>query len=231
MFPVLATAEISEFYVRYFKEQGVEFVFGEKTEAIEGDGHVRAVRTSGGRTLPCDMIVVGIGVTPAVDFLEGSGIQLDNGIVVNEFMETNVPGIYAAGDVAHYFDPVYQRRRRIEHWDNAIKQGQVVAQNVLGHRQPYSGVSYFYSDVWNLHWQLIGDIEGSTQRIIRGSIEDGKFGILYVKDGYLQAMFLLGLPFREKRVAEKLIVQKTPIEDHLENLKDTSFPLNQLLAK
>jgi len=140
-----------------------------------------------------------------------------------------VRGIYAAGDVANYFDPIYKRRRRIEHWDNAIKQGQVVGQNVLGNRERYNGVSYFYSDVWDLHWQLVGDFEGATHRIIRGSIEDRKFGILYLKDNVLKAMFLLGLPFKEKRVAAKIIEQEASVRDHLEKLKDPSFSLQELL--
>ncbi|MEE9224996.1 MAG: FAD-dependent oxidoreductase [Bacteroidota bacterium] len=229
VFSALTTPELSDFYLNYFKEKGIAFVFGEKAEAFEGNGRLRAVRTSGGRKLRCDIAVVGVGVKPATDFLEGSGLELNNGIMVNEFMETNIPGIYAAGDAANYFDLIYKRRRRIEHWDNAIKQGQVVAQNVLGHRQPYRGVSYFFSDVWDLHWQLVGDFEGATQRIIRGAMEDRKFGILYLKDRFLQAMFLLGLPFKEIRIAEKLIVQKISLEDHLEKLKDPSFPLKDLL--
>ena len=231
VFPLLKTPELSDFYLQYFKEKGVQFVFGDKAVAFEGTSRVHAVRTSGGKRLPCDIAVVGVGVRPAIGFVEGSGLETNNGIVVNEFMETSVPGIFAAGDIANYFDPVYKRRRRIEHWDNAIKQGGVVAQNLLGHRQPYSGVSYFYSDVWDLHWQLVGDFEEATQRIIRGSMEGRKFGILYLKEGVLKAMFLLGLRFKEKRVAEKLIVEKISIEDHVEKLKDPSFQLEELLPR
>ncbi len=227
--PALATPEFSDFYLKYFQEKGVEFIFENKAAAFEGKGNVRAVRTSAGRSLECEIVIVGVGVRPAIGFLDSSGLALNNGVEVNEFMETNVRGIYAAGDVANYFDPIYKRRRRIEHWDNAIKQGQVVGQNVLGNRERYNGVSYFYSDVWDLHWQLVGDFEGVTQRIIRGSIEDRKFGILYLKDNVLKAMFLLGLPFKEKRVAAKMIEQEVSVRDNLEKLKDPSFSLQELL--
>lgn len=231
VFPLLATPELSEFYLNYFQEKGVVFIFGEKAEAFEGNGRLRAVRTSSGRSLECDIAVVGVGVKPVTDFLDASGLEINNGVVVNEFMETNVPGIFAAGDVANYSDPIYKRRRRIEHWDNAIKQGRVVAQNVLGNRQPYRGVSYFFSDVWDLHWQLLGDLEGAIQRIIRGSIADRKFGVLYLKVGVVRAMFLLGLPFKERRVAEKLIVGGISVERHLDKLQDPSFPLEELLQR
>ncbi|MEK6571023.1 MAG: FAD-dependent oxidoreductase, partial [Bacteroidota bacterium] len=231
VFPRLATPELSDFFLRYYKDKGIKFIFQDRIEAFEGEGNLKIARTASGLRMSCDIAVVGVGVRPVTGFLEGSGLEISNGLIVNKYMETSVPGIYAAGDVANYYDPIYKKSRRIEHWDNAIKQGEIVAQNILGHREPYSGVSYFFSDVWDLHWQLVGDNEESDRRIIRGSMEERKFGVLYLKNNRLRAMFLLGLPFRERRLAEKLIVDEVDLSDHLDQLSDPSFPLEQVLPQ
>ncbi len=229
VFPRLATPEFSDFSLRYYRDKGVKFIFRDKIEAFEGEKHLKTVRTASGLRIPCDIAVVGVGVRPVTGFLEGGGLEISNGVVVNEYMEANIPGIFAAGDVAHYYDPVYRKRRRIEHWDNAIKQGQVVGRNILGRREPYSGISYFFSDVWDLHWQLIGDNEESDVRIIRGSMEERKFGVLYLKNNRLRAMFLLGLPFRERQVAEKLIVNQVDLSHYLNRFSDPAFPLEEIV--
>jgi len=95
-----------------------------------------------GEVLSCDLVVIAIGATANVKFLRGSGIRLDDGVLVNEQLETSMPGIFGAGDVANFLDPVFKQCRRIEHWDNAVKQGRLVAKNMLGRRQPYEEVPY-----------------------------------------------------------------------------------------
>ena len=132
---------VSSFFQRGFEKHGVEVIVGDLPTAIRGEGAVQAVVTQGGRTLACDMVVIGAGVTPDTGFLQGSGITVDNGIVVDRFPQTNQPGVFAAGDVANFFDPIFSRQRRVEHWDNAIRQGRVAARNMLGQRVPYDEVS------------------------------------------------------------------------------------------
>ncbi len=225
LFPRLATPELSDFFLHYYAEKGVRFLFQERITAFEGGDRLKSVRTASGAKIPCDLAVVGVGVRPSTAFLDGSGLEISNGVIVNEFMETGVPSVYATGDVANYYDPVYKKHRRIEHWDNAAKQGQTAGWNILGERRPYTGVSYFFSDVWDLHWQLVGDHEDADERIIRGSLKEMKFGLLYLKESRLRAMFLLGLPFKERRTAEKLIVDGTDLSPHLAKLPDVSIPL------
>jgi len=225
LFPRLATPELSDFFLHYYEEKGVRFLFQERITAFEGEDRLKSARTARGAKIPCDLAVVGVGVSPSTAFLDGSGLEISNGVVVNEFMETGVPSVYAAGDVANYYDPVYKKHRRIEHWDNAIKQGQTAGWNILGERRPYTGVSYFFSDVWDLHWQLVGDYEDADEHIIRGSLKEMKFGLLYLKESRLRAMFLLGLPFKERRIAEKLIVDGMDLSPHLAKLPDVSIPL------
>jgi NADPH-dependent 2,4-dienoyl-CoA reductase/sulfur reductase-like enzyme len=94
--------------------------------------------TASGQTLPCDLVALGIGVTPEVEFLKGSGIKIDNGIQVNEYLQTNKSNVFAAGDIANYFDSIFGMHRRFEHCDNAIKQGRLVAKNMLGQKKAYN---------------------------------------------------------------------------------------------
>ena len=116
---------------------GVRTIFEDTVKAFEGTQRVSAVVTAQGTRIECDFAVVGIGVEPVVDLVEGSGIGVENGILVNEYCRTNVDGIHAAGDVANHYHPVFQRRMRVEHWHNAVKQGAVAARNMLGQNVPY----------------------------------------------------------------------------------------------
>ena len=113
--------------------------FQHRAEALEGDGAVERVRMADGSTIDCDFVVVGIGVTPRTALAEAAGIEVDNGIVVNERLETGVPGIFAAGDVANAWHPFYGRRIRVEHWANARHQGSAAARGMLGQSAPTTG--------------------------------------------------------------------------------------------
>jgi 3-phenylpropionate/trans-cinnamate dioxygenase ferredoxin reductase subunit len=119
------------------RAHGVRTIFEDTVAAFEGAGRVSAVVTKKGLRLECDFAVVGIGVVPVTEWLDGTGVQIDNGVVVDEYCQTNVPGIYAAGDVANHYHPVFGRHMRVEHWQNAIKQGTAAARNMLGKRIPY----------------------------------------------------------------------------------------------
>src|SRR5262245_15314553 len=151
------TPEMSHFFETYYAARGVRFERNASIESFGGDGAVNSVRMAGGRTIPTDMVVAGIGVEPVTGFLAQSGIELSNGVVVHESLETNAADIYAAGDVANYFDLLFGKRRRVEHWDNAVSQGQHCAPLLMGERRPFRHVPYFFSDVFDLSYEFWGD--------------------------------------------------------------------------
>jgi NADPH-dependent 2,4-dienoyl-CoA reductase/sulfur reductase-like enzyme/predicted acylesterase/phospholipase RssA len=231
LYDKLYSPEVSEFFTEYYKAHGVEVVLGETIKEFKGKDRVRSVITSTGRAFPCDFVAIGMGVTPDIDFLNGSGIEVDDGIVVNEYMETNKPDIYAAGDVANFFDPVFRRHRRIEHWDNAIKQGQIAARNMMGQKQTYHAVSYFFSDVFDLTFDFLGDTADVDERILRGSIKEKSFSVLYLKNGVLQAMFFLGRPTTEAKAAESLIKNRVNLKGIKKKLSDVAFPLEEIATQ
>jgi NTE family protein len=137
LFSQLKTPLISRYFHQCFQQRGVDVLLGETPMAFRGRQRVQSVLTHTGRQLPCDMVVIGAGVVPATDFLRGCGLEMDQGIVVDRFLQSSHPDVLAAGDVAYFFDPVIGHHHRVEHWDNAVKQGRLAARNMLGKRQPY----------------------------------------------------------------------------------------------
>src|SRR5207249_2089372 len=118
--------------------------------------------------IDCDLLMVGIGVMPAVEWLAGSGVELANGVVVDEHQRTNAPHVYAAGDVANWWHPLMRERLRVEHFDNAQNQGVAAARNILGLEQSYAPVPYFWSDQFDLHLQYVGHARGDDEVVVRG---------------------------------------------------------------
>ena len=206
----LESPEVSAFFYDYYRARGIEIVFGETVSAFTGEEQVAAVTTQSGRVFACDLAVIGAGAEPEIDFLRDSGLRLGDGVVVNQYLETHFHGVYAAGDIAKFFDPVFRRTRRIEHWDNALKQGRIVARNMLGCHESYRAVSYFFSDVLDLSFNFIGDVDGTTRRIVRGAPASSSFAVLYLRDEQLTAGFVLNRPVGEERAIGSLILNRIP---------------------
>ncbi|MFZ9574634.1 MAG: pyridine nucleotide-disulfide oxidoreductase, partial [Limnohabitans sp.] len=120
-------------------------------------------------------------------------------------MQSHDPDVFAAGDVAYFFDPVIGHHHRVEHWDNAVKQGRLAARNMLGKRLPYEEVSYFYSQIFDNSFNLLGEIEASYERIDRGSLQEKSFAAFYLSEDVPRALFSLGRPTQETRLVETLI--------------------------
>jgi NADPH-dependent 2,4-dienoyl-CoA reductase/sulfur reductase-like enzyme len=162
-------------------DHGTDLRFGVAVEAVEGTDHVTGVRLADGTVIPADLVVVGIGADPNTEWLEGSGLELDNGIVADATLRTNVPDIYAAGDVVRWFNPLFERHMRIEHWTSAAEQGAQAARNALGLDvdKAYETVPYFWSDWYDSRIQFVGVPGADEVRVVSGSTEDKKFVALY----------------------------------------------------
>ena len=166
------------------EEHGVEIHGGQEVEGFEGDGRFRAVVTKGGEAVEGDLLVVGAGVRPDVMLAERAGLEVDDGIVCDSKLMTSVDGIYAAGDCCNYDSVVHGRRLRIEHWDVAMQQGRVAAENMLGAGRDYDVVPYFFSDLAD--WaslEYVGPAPGWDKEVWRGDAESGEFLVWYLRDG------------------------------------------------
>jgi NADPH-dependent 2,4-dienoyl-CoA reductase/sulfur reductase-like enzyme len=211
---------MSQFFETYYSAHGVRFERNASIESFGGESTVQSVRLSGGREIATDMVVAGIGVKPVTEFLASSGIELSNGVVVNEYLETNLAGIYAAGDVANYNDVLFGKQRRVEHWDNAVSQGQHCARLLMGDRQPFRHVPYFFSDVFDLSYEFWGDTDGADQTIMRGDIATRSFSVWWMRGKQLVAAFVMNRPDDERTAAPQWIESKRATDGR--ELSDTS---------
>ena len=201
------TPAMSDFFERYYASRGVRLVKKESVASIKANGRME-VSLVGGRKMLCDMVVAGIGAAPVTEPFAKTGLAMDNGIVVNEFLETNQAGVFAAGDVANYVDKLFDKRRRVEHWDNAVSQGQHWASIVRGERRPFVHVPYFFSDIFDLSYELWGDAEGATQTVTRGDLTSSSFSVWWLNRGRLVSAFVMNRPDEEREVAPEWIKSK-----------------------
>jgi 3-phenylpropionate/trans-cinnamate dioxygenase ferredoxin reductase subunit len=209
------------------QRHGVRTIFEDTVKAFEGAGRVSAVVTGRGSRIECDFAVVGIGVEPVVDLLDGSGIHVENGVVVDEYCKTSVEGIYAAGDVANHYHPVFNRRIRVEHWHNAIKQGAVAARNMLGQRVRYDEVHWFWSDQYDANLQYAGYHTSAEQIIVRGSLPTDSFLACYVNEGRLDAALAFN---RGKDLRRVMPLIKSRRAIRLDVLRDETVDLRSVVA-
>ena len=209
------------------RAHGVRTIFEDTVAAFEGTGRISCVVTKGGLRLECDFVVVGIGIEPEVDWLDGSGIHVDNGVVVDQYCQTNVAGIHAAGDVANHYHPVFGRQMRVGHWQNAIKQGAAAARNMLGKRIAYDEIHWFWSDQYDANLQYAGFHTKWEELVVRGRLDSGSFLACYVNDGRIDAAVGLN---RAKDVRRVMPLIKARRAVNLDQLRDESVDLRALHA-
>lgn len=219
------TPQMSAFFERYYAARGVEIVRQGNIAALKGKENVSDVVLADGREIPCEMVIVGIGAAPVTETFADSGISIDNGIVVNEYLESSQPGVYAAGDVANYPDNIFEKSRRVEHWDNAVSQGQHWARVVLGDRQPFIHVPYFFSDIFDLSYELWGDSGGATQTVVRGDLQSSSCSVWWLKKTQLIATFVMNRSEEERQAAPEWIKVKQMVSP--ERLADKTRPIRE----
>jgi NADPH-dependent 2,4-dienoyl-CoA reductase/sulfur reductase-like enzyme len=218
LFDQLGVEQLSDELAALYESKGVGLMLGNEVDGFHGNGRVEGVTTKNGRRVEADLAVVGIGVDPVTDFLEGSGIELENGIVVNERFETNVPDVYAVGDVANFFDPLFQRRRRIEHWSNANYQGTEVGKVLAGAGGGYDRVSEFFTEIFGITIKVFGVAGRECYVLVRGSLLEGDLYALYAD-------------VNEEVVGALSVGQSEEVEELLKQQIRTHAPLNESLAK
>lgn len=168
------------------REHGVRLVTNDRVVGFEGSDHLERVITGGGARLDCDLAVVGIGIEPDVEAFNNGQIALDNGVLVDERCRASAPDVYAAGDIANHLHPVFGRLR-VEHYNNAEKQGQAAARSMLGDPRPYDYIHSFWSDQYDQNIEYVGFAKSWDELVLRGSIEERKLLVFYLSEGVMKA--------------------------------------------
>jgi NADPH-dependent 2,4-dienoyl-CoA reductase/sulfur reductase-like enzyme len=207
LYASLAAPELSASLERLYRERGVEVILGDVVAEFRGrGGRLTGAVTRAGREIEAELAIVGVGVQPSTGYLEGSGIDLERGtVIVDERFATNVPAIWAVGDIANFHDPVFGHRRLIQHWTNANHQGQRLGRLLAGEDTPYDQVAFFFSEVFGTKIGLLGDLDGGHDELVmRGSLEEGA---------------LIGWYLRAERLVAALIIGQTPeVQEELNGL-------------
>lgn len=218
--------EIGAMYGDLHREHGVDLRTGVKVEALEGSGRVERVRLGDGTLIDCSAVLMATGVRPRTELAEAAGLAVDNGILVNSLLETDTPGVFAAGDVANAEHPFYGRRVRVEHWSNARHQGPAAAMSMLGKGQPYTRLPYFYSDQYDVGMEYSGLPSGGERLVIRGDLAKREF-IAFWLDGARVVAGMNVNVWGDNETIQELIRSRVNVDQA--RLLDPASPLKDLL--
>jgi len=220
-------AEVGAVYRDLHADHGVRMLMGTGVEAFEGSDAVERVRTTDGREVQCDFVVVGVGVEPRTELASQAGMALDNGILVNDELRTSVPGVFAAGDVANAHHPLYGERIRVEHWANALNQGPAAARNMLGRRDPYERLPYFFSDQYDLGMEYTGFARDWDRVVFRGDPAGREFVAFWMVEDRVVAGMNANV-WDVSDAVKRLILDRLPVDDR--RLADADVPLDEVAA-
>lgn len=219
-------AEAGVFFRDLHADHGVEFLGGTGLKGFEGSGSVERVVTSDGLRIDCDFAVVGVGVAPRADLASQAGIATDDGILADEHLATEAPGIFAAGDVANARHPLLGRRVRVEHWANALNQGPAAARAMLGRSEAYDRLPYFFSDQYETGMEYSGHATSWDRVVLRGDPAGGEFIAFWLEGDRVLAGMNVNV-WGVTDPIQRLIRERVAVEDH--RLADASVPLEELV--
>ena len=218
---------MAEYLASVHASKGVEIRTGVILLGFEArpDGGLTAQTSAG--SIEADVVAVGVGSIPNTELAHAAGLNMDDGILVDEFGRTSDEHIWAAGDVTRHFNPLLGRYVRLESWKNAQNQAIVVAKAIAGQPVPYAELPWLWSDQYDLNLQLAGLPQGGEQLVWRGAPEDGRFTVLGLTDGIPSFAITVNQP-RDMRFAQQLIIRGTPVDPLL--LADVGTPLQRMAA-
>ncbi len=199
-----------------YQEKGVELVPGEKVVASKALDEHRALKTQSGKTIVVDAVVAGIGIQPNIELAESLGLTTEDGIVVDEFLRTSNPDIFAAGDVAAFYNPALGKRLRVEHEDNANSMGRLAGRNMAGMAEPYDHLPFFYSDMFELGYEAVGEVDSRLDTFADWKRPNEEGVVYYLKDDRVRGVLLWNV-WEQVPAARALIAEPGPFTR--ENLK------------
>lgn len=206
---------LAEFLDAYYRDNGVDLRTGEKATGVRShNGKVVVETTSRDGTrheYEADVVVAGLGIEPNVELAQGAGLTVDNGVIVDEHLRTSAPDIYAAGDVASVHRPLLGKRMRIEHEDNANEMGRAAGRNMAGANEPFTYHPYFYSDLFDLGYEAVGELNAKAERVADWSEPNRKGVIYYLEGGRVRGVVLWNV-WEKRDAARAVIAERGPFD-------------------
>ncbi len=204
--------DLSKYLNEYYRQHGVGVYPGEKYAGLEKSGNQWVVVTDGGRRFQVDGVVAGIGIRANVDLAQAAGLQVENGIVVDEYLRAGYPDLYAAGDVASFYNPALDKRMRVEHEDNALTMGEYAGRNMAGEALAYHHLPFFYSDLFDVGYEAVGELD-SRLEVVADWHEPLQKGVLYyLRDGRVRGALLWNV-WGQLDAARRLIAEPGPFNE------------------
>jgi 3-phenylpropionate/trans-cinnamate dioxygenase ferredoxin reductase subunit len=220
----VVSEQVSEFYQKEHTDHGVKLLLKTGIKGFSGDGRVQAADLSDGTQLPADLVIIGIGIVPNTELATEAGLEVSNGIVVDDRCRTSDPDIFAVGDCTFHPNEVLGRNLRLESVHNALEQAKTAAANICGEDVRYAQVPWFWSDQYDLKLQIAGLSQNYDQTIIRGNPDDRSFSCVYLREGVLIAVDAVNKPKdfmqSKKLIAEHIVIEPALLADANVELKD-----------
>ena len=183
-------ADLSDAVTRFYRDKGVEVLSGATLEDLEESQNGLSLRVSGNQTVAVDAVVAGIGIVPNVDLAKDANLEVSGGIMVDEFLRTSAPDIYAAGDVARFFNPALNQRIRVEHEDNANTMGRAAGRNMAGAAERYTHLPFFYSDLFELGYEAVGELDPRLETVSKWKEPYREGVVYYLREGRIRGVLL-----------------------------------------
>lgn len=222
--------ELSAHLAATYSKHGIRIVPGSKPARLDGGDRVARMLLESGDSLDAELVVMGVGVRLNTDLAREAGLKMDErgAVLVDEYLRTSDPSIYAAGDIAAWPDATFRTRLRVEHWDVARGQGLRAGRNMAGEGKPYQSLPYFFSDLFDLSLEAWGDLTTWDQTVLRGSLTGGGFAFYYFDAGRLTGVLAAGRPDSERKPMQALVRARPSYADVADRLPDDTIDLAAL---
>lgn len=204
-------ADLAQYLTAHYREKGVEVITGESVASVQHENGRLVARTGSGRFIEADGIVAGIGIRPNVGLAEEAGIEVGNGIVVNERLETSARDVYAAGDAVNFLHPAFNERTRVEHEDNAVFMGKLAGKNMAGANETHDHIPMFYSDLFEFGYEAVGETSSKMETVSDWDEEFKKGVIYYLNEGRVRGVVLWNM-WKQVDNARSLLMEKGPFK-------------------
>jgi len=231
---LIVPPELSERLAALYEKHGVRVLPGVVSDKLEGDGRVERAALDNGETLDVDLVVMGVGIRLNTDLARKAGLDVreeDGAILVDETLRTSDPRVYAAGDVAAWPDATFEQRLRVEHWDVARRQGLRAGRNMAGDEAPYEALPYFFSDLFDLSFEVWGNLSSWERAVLRGSLEEGSFAYYYFEADRLTGVLAVDRPDAERAPMQSLVQARPAYDEVADSLQDEDLDLGTLTGQ